>query len=114
MKIMIFVLDDLTEDNDLNKILMKVYKDWNNMYLMSRYKEFSKKDLENFEVQKQDIVTKLFAKLNQNAKIIYPFKFNNLIWKFNLNNAQEFINEELKNNNLNSKLHFELNNLLGE
>ncbi|KAF0448983.1 zn-finger domain-containing protein [Gigaspora margarita] len=63
-------------------------------------------------VQRQDIVTNLSAKSNQNAKIIYPFKFNNLIWKFNLNNAQEFINEELKNNNLNSKLHFGLNNLL--
>jgi hypothetical protein len=50
MKIMIFVLDDLTEDNDLNKILMKVYEDWNNMYLISRYEEFSEKDLENFEV----------------------------------------------------------------
>ena len=50
MKIMIFVLDDLTEDNDLNKILMKVYEDWNNMYSISRYKEFSEKDLENFEV----------------------------------------------------------------
>ncbi|KAF0400285.1 hypothetical protein F8M41_009570 [Gigaspora margarita] len=49
MKIMIFVLDDLTEDNDLNKILMKVYEDWNNMYLISRYEEFSEKDLENFE-----------------------------------------------------------------
>ncbi|KAF0457167.1 zn-finger domain-containing protein [Gigaspora margarita] len=57
-------------------------------------------------VQRQDIVTKLSAKSNQTAKIIYPFKFNNLIWKFNLNNTQEFINEELKNNNLNSKLHF--------
>ena len=50
MKIMIFVLDDLVEDNTLNKKLMKVYEDWNNMYLMSRYEEFSKKDLENFEV----------------------------------------------------------------
>ncbi|KAF0412159.1 zn-finger domain-containing protein [Gigaspora margarita] len=27
IKIMIFVLDDLTEDNDLNKILIKAYED---------------------------------------------------------------------------------------
>src|SRR6201988_4507766 len=50
MKIMIFVLDDLTDDKDLNKTLMKVYEDWNNMYIIGIYKEFSKKDLENFEV----------------------------------------------------------------
>ncbi|KAF0562123.1 hypothetical protein F8M41_009257 [Gigaspora margarita] len=50
MKIIIFVLNDLTEDNDSNKILIKVYEDWNNMYLMSRYEEFSEKDLENFEI----------------------------------------------------------------
>ncbi|KAF0473311.1 zn-finger domain-containing protein [Gigaspora margarita] len=30
---------------------MKVYEDWNNMYLMSRYEEFSEKDLENFKYE---------------------------------------------------------------
>jgi hypothetical protein len=69
MKIMIFVLDDLTEDNDLNKTLMKVYEDWNNMYLMSRYEEFSEKDLENFEVillflnKLKFLIIKIFNKL---------------------------------------------------
>ncbi|KAF0407955.1 zn-finger domain-containing protein [Gigaspora margarita] len=144
IKIMIFVLDDLTEDNDLNKILIKVYKDWNNMYLIIRYEEswakqfvnifqefsssrlkfpklqlwvyyttdlikkygplnrFSTETYESLHkdfvkspyyltnkkdieiqilkmIQRQDIVTKLSAKSNQNAKIIYSFKFNNLI-----------------------------------
>ena len=50
MKVMIFVLDDITNDKDLNKKLLKLFEDWNHMHLMSRYEEFSENDLDNFEV----------------------------------------------------------------
>ena len=50
MKVMIFVLDDITEDREINKKLLKLFEDWNCMYLISRYEEFSESDLENFEV----------------------------------------------------------------
>ncbi|KAF0477079.1 zn-finger domain-containing protein [Gigaspora margarita] len=101
----------------LNEFSTETYESLYKNFVKSPYYLTNKKDIEIQilkMIQRQDIVTKskLSAKSNQNAKIIYPFKFNNLIWKFNLNNAQEFINEELKNNNLNSKLHFGLNNLL--
>lgn len=50
MKIMIFVLDNLISDETLNKKLLKIYEDWNNMYIMSRYEEYDENDLKNFEV----------------------------------------------------------------
>jgi hypothetical protein len=51
MKVMIFALDDLVSDETLNKKLMKIYEDWNNMYIISRYEEFDENDLNNFEVK---------------------------------------------------------------
>ena len=36
MKIMIFVLDNLINNEILNKKLLKVYEDWNSMYIMSQ------------------------------------------------------------------------------
>ena len=50
MKVMIFVLDNLIDNETLNKKLLKVYEDWNNMYIMSRNEEFDDNDLKNFEV----------------------------------------------------------------
>ena len=41
-----------------------------------------------------------------------PYKFTNLIWTFSLNNAQEFINQKLKDYNSSSKIYFELENFL--
>ena len=51
MKVMVFALDNLISDEMLNKKLLKLYEDWNNMYIMSRYKEFDEDDLNNFEVK---------------------------------------------------------------
>jgi len=56
MKVMIFALDNLISDETLNKKLLKIYEDWNNMYIMSRYEEFTEEDLNNFKV----IYLKLF------------------------------------------------------
>ena len=50
MKVMIFVLDNLSISESLNKKLLKLYEDWNNMYIISRYEKFSDKDLNDFEV----------------------------------------------------------------
>ncbi|KAF0459118.1 zn-finger domain-containing protein [Gigaspora margarita] len=100
---MIFVLDNLTEDNDLNKILMKVYEDWNNMYLMSRYEEFSKKDLENFEKLEKQFVD-IFQEFSS-SRLKFP-KLHSWVYY-----TTDLI-KKVKNNNLNSKLHFGLNNLL--
>jgi hypothetical protein len=50
MKVMIFVLDNLISDKELNNNILKLYENWNYMYLMSRYEEFCETDLYNFEV----------------------------------------------------------------
>jgi hypothetical protein len=50
MKVMIFVLDNLIIDENLNKKLLRVYELWNNMYMISKYEEFGENDLNNFEV----------------------------------------------------------------
>ena len=50
MKVMIFVLDNLSISKSLNKKLLKLYKDCNNMYIISRYEKFSNKDLNDFEI----------------------------------------------------------------
>ena len=50
MKVIIFVLDNLNISESLNKKLLKLYEDWNNMYIISRYEKFSDKDLNDFEV----------------------------------------------------------------
>ena len=49
---------------------------------------------------------KLFK--SKNFKTISPYKFTNLICTFNLNNAQEFINQQLKDYNSSSKIYFGL------
>ncbi|KAF0538636.1 zn-finger domain-containing protein [Gigaspora margarita] len=39
-------------DEFIQNKLLKLYKDWNNMYLLSQYKEFTDNDLKDFEVPK--------------------------------------------------------------
>lgn len=57
MKVMIFVIDNLYDENNNevdnfvnNDDLTKLYKYWNEMYILSRYEEFSESDLEKFNV----------------------------------------------------------------
>jgi len=58
MKVLIFVIDNLYSDNKQNtehliknKELAKVYEEWNEMYLISRYEKFSESDLEKFKAR---------------------------------------------------------------
>ena len=55
---------------------------------------------------------KLLSGKSKKFKTISPYKFTNLIWTFSLNNAQEFINQQLKNYNSSSKIYFGLENFL--
>ncbi|GET56382.1 hypothetical protein GLOIN_2v1783703 [Rhizophagus irregularis DAOM 181602=DAOM 197198] len=55
MKVMIFVIDNLYDENNNevdnfvnNDDLVKLYEYWNEMYILSRYEEFSESDLEKF------------------------------------------------------------------
>src|SRR6185437_16012110 len=57
--------------------------------------------------------TKLSTHLKKkDIKVINPFKFTNLICTFDLNNAQEFINQVLRNYISDSKIHYGLENFL--
>jgi hypothetical protein len=54
MKIMIFVIDNLYQEdiqNIKNKELTTLYEEWNEMYIISRYEEFSESDLIKFKVK---------------------------------------------------------------
>ena len=56
MKVMIFVIDNLYEDTNnvenfvVNEDLAKLYKTWNEMYMISRYETFKESDLIKFKV----------------------------------------------------------------
>ena len=56
MKIMIFVVDNLYENNEdvenfvKNEYLAKLYEAWNEMYTISRYENFKESDLVKFRV----------------------------------------------------------------
>lgn len=52
MKVMIFVLDNLNIGKTIQEKLLKLYEVWNNMYILSRYEEFTESDLNDFEVCK--------------------------------------------------------------
>lgn len=59
MKVMIFVVDNLYDENNdavenfvSNHDLTKLYQDWNEMYILSRLEEFSESDLVKFNVSK--------------------------------------------------------------
>ena len=52
---MIFVVDNLYEDKNcesfvVNKDLVKLYKTWNKMYIISRYEMFKESNLIKFRV----------------------------------------------------------------
>ena len=58
MKIMIFVIDNLYSDNIYNaeyfisnRELVNIYEEWNEMYAISRYEEFSESDLDKFKIR---------------------------------------------------------------
>jgi hypothetical protein len=58
MKVMVFIMDNLYSNNIKNieffvenKELTILYQEWNEMYIMSRYEEFSKSDLKKFKVR---------------------------------------------------------------
>ena len=57
MKVMVFVLDNLYEENTKNvknyinnKKLVEIFEKWNEMYEISRYEIFKDSDLTRFEV----------------------------------------------------------------
>jgi hypothetical protein len=56
MKVMVFVIDDLYQENTKvknsvkNKDLVELYETWNNMYAISRYEMFKESDLNKFKV----------------------------------------------------------------
>ena len=56
MKMMIFVVDNLYEDDEntenfvKNEDLAKLYKTWNEMYVINRYEMFKESDLVKFRV----------------------------------------------------------------
>lgn len=59
MKVMMFVIDNLYDENDVevdnfvnNNDLTELYELWNEMYILSRYEEFSESDLAKFKVSK--------------------------------------------------------------
>ena len=59
MKVMIFVIDNLYDEDDdtvenfiNNSDLAKLYQYWNEMYILSRSEEFSESDLIKFNVSK--------------------------------------------------------------
>ena len=56
MKVMIFVMDNLYEDKDVenfvkNEDLVKIYEAWNEMYVISRCEAFKESDLVKFQVR---------------------------------------------------------------
>ncbi|GES75667.1 hypothetical protein GLOIN_2v1783703 [Rhizophagus clarus] len=58
MKVIIFVIDNLYDENNNevdnfvnNDDFTKLYEYWNEMYVLSRYEEFSESDLEKFNAQ---------------------------------------------------------------
>jgi hypothetical protein len=71
MKVMLFVVDNLYNENDddvdnfvYNDDLTELYEKWNKMYIISRYEEFSESDLAKFKVSK----IKFLLELNLNLK----------------------------------------------
>lgn len=73
MKVMIFVVDNLYDENDdevddfvENNDLTELYEKWNEMYILSRYEEFSENDLAKFKVSKKK---KFFINVKINIEI---------------------------------------------
>ena len=67
MKVMIFVIDNIYSDNThnienfvKNSELTILYKEWNEMYIISRYEKFAESDLELFQVRISSKTFKVF------------------------------------------------------
>ena len=65
---MVFVVDNLHNENNKIKDLVILYEMWNDMYLISRYEEFKESDLIKFEVY---IIFFNFYAILQNYTILY-------------------------------------------
>jgi hypothetical protein len=70
MKVMVFVIDNIYNDHIANieyfienKKLVFLYQAWNEMYIISRYEEFSQSDLDTFKVRINLIFMKTFKVL---------------------------------------------------
>jgi hypothetical protein len=70
MKVMVFVIDNIYNDYITNieyfienKELAFLYQAWNEMYIISRYEEFSQSDLDMFKVRINLIFMKTFEVL---------------------------------------------------
>ena len=70
MKVMVFVIDNIYNDHIMNieyfiknKELAFLYQAWNEMYIISRYEEFSQSDLDTFKVRINLIFIKTFEVL---------------------------------------------------
>lgn len=50
MKVMLFVLDELISDKNLNRNLCNLFSLWANMYAWSRQQGYTESDLFEFEV----------------------------------------------------------------
>ena len=71
MKVMIFVVNNLYDENDDefddfvdNNDLTELYEKWNEMYILSKYEEFSENNLAKFKVSK-----KKFIKIKTEIKV---------------------------------------------
>jgi hypothetical protein len=80
MKVMVFVIDNLYNNNIQNieffvenKELTILYKEWNEMYIMSRYDEFTESDLKKFKVRIFLIIFETFCKIIKVFKYLYNF-----------------------------------------
>ncbi|GES73127.1 hypothetical protein GLOIN_2v1783703 [Rhizophagus clarus] len=80
MKVMIFVIDNLYDENNNevdnfvnNDDLTKLYEYWNEMYILSRYEEFSESDLEKFN----DAIHRWARMFIKAFKFVSPSNLNN-------------------------------------
>ncbi|GBC24765.2 hypothetical protein GLOIN_2v1879550 [Rhizophagus irregularis DAOM 181602=DAOM 197198] len=139
MKVMIFVIDNLYDENNNevdnfvnNDDLAKLYEYWNEMYILSRYKEFSESDLEKFNdaihrwarmfvkafkfvspsnlklpklhlwIKRQAISIRMSQHSVNPAKTPHTCKFSARLFEFSLQDANTFFNE--KKNSVDNKM----------
>ncbi|POG57935.1 hypothetical protein GLOIN_2v1791078 [Rhizophagus irregularis DAOM 181602=DAOM 197198] len=109
IKVMIFVIDNLYDENNNevdnfvnNDDLAKLYKYWNEMYILSRYEEFSESDLEKFNIKHQVISIRMSQHSVNPAKTPRTCKFSARLFEFSLQDANTFFNE--KKNSVDNKM----------
>ncbi|GES84109.1 hypothetical protein GLOIN_2v1783703 [Rhizophagus clarus] len=82
MKVMLFILDDLILDKNLNKNLCDLFSLWINMYIWSRKQGYTKSDLYEFEnsiIVWSDLFIKLMSKFspsNLNLPKLHSWRFH--------------------------------------